>query len=437
MKEPKVNLTIVDKYGPEVTAMLQSYYSRSHLPIQERLNMMGDDEESIKESLKKWYINYGHKSIGQCGHTTIYIEGVSILAAKSYQDTQLYFGQETSTRFINFAEQAMHNPCNDTTGIQQDWINFYIEAQEPTIRHVATQQNLDLTDPKHYAAAKARTFDILRAFVPAGASTQLSWHTNFTHAADRLVQLCQHPASEISAVSRAMSSFLQNKYKFAFADFDQTIAKFEQYHRDNGRGLNYLLASDVELEHWPEFQHITFEPKTMRTLDGVQRQRGTPVPRHLSYQGRYEFKYKLDFGSFRDIQRHRPCTQMLPILTTRYGFHQWYLNSLPESLRAKAITLIALQTERINALYEHHSDVEVQYYIPLGFIVHGLLDCDYPQATYIAEIRSSKFVHPTLRKLAVQIAKVVDNCGLSNNFVEWDEDDFTIKRGQQDIIKRG
>lgn len=40
--------------------------------------------------MKSYYVGYGHKSIGDCGTTTIFVENVSMLAAKAIQDTQLY-----------------------------------------------------------------------------------------------------------------------------------------------------------------------------------------------------------------------------------------------------------------------------------------------------------------------------------------------------------
>ena len=432
MTEPKIDLTIVDHFDPEVTAMLQAYYSRSHERIKDRLAKLGTDNTTVKEALKKYLINYGHKSIGQCGDTTMFIEGVSILAAKVFEDTTLFNGQETSTRFINFADQPMHDPLFKPE-ILQKWIDFYVEAQEPTIQHIAEQQGLDLTNQKQYDAAKARAFDVLRAFVPAGASTQLSWHSNFTHLSDRIIQLAHHPLEEVRLVSKAMAAYLQKRYPYACADLDKKIEQFAEYYSTNNRGLNYLIADDQELDIWPSFKAQTFTATHLRTLDGLTRPKGTPVARHLQYQGRLQFKYKLDYGSFRDIQRHRPCVQMMPILTTRYGFHNWYLDSLPESLRHRALLLIASQTEAINKLYQDYYDTDVQYYIPLGFVVPGLLDADYPQAVYISEIRTSKFVHPTLRKLAQKIAHVTSQYKFGDMYIDMDTEDFTIKRGQQTI----
>ena len=60
--------------------------------------------------MSQFYVGYGHKSIGDCGSITIFIEGCSMLAAKAIQDTKLYNGQEASTRYIDFSQQAMINP---------------------------------------------------------------------------------------------------------------------------------------------------------------------------------------------------------------------------------------------------------------------------------------------------------------------------------------
>lgn len=433
--EPNVELSIVDQFDPETTAMLQAFYSRSHVRIKERLDSLGTDQKEIKESLKKYYVGYGHKSIGQCASTTIFIEGVSILAAKAFQDSPLYNGQETSTRFIDFSKATIHNPLNDTTNIQKNWLDFYANSLSKVIEHVAKQRSLDLTDVTHYSAAKARAFDILRAFVPAGASTQLSWFTSFTHASDRLIQLSFHPLKEVGDVSVALSGYLQTQYPYAFSGFDSTLKKFSSYYYDNALGLNYLVMSQDEECFWPEYKIQKFEQSVVRTTDGMDRIQGVSVPRHFQYQGRIQVQYKLDYGSFRDIQRHRACVQMMPVLTTRLGFNEWYLNALPDDLHDEAIELILNQEELINTLYANNPDTDVQYYIPLGYNVTGLLDMDYPEAVYIAELRTSKTVHPTLRKLAISIAKDVEPYGFVNTFCDYSEDDFTIRRGQQDIIK--
>jgi len=62
----------------------------------------------------------------------------------------------------------------------------------------------------------------------------------------------------------------------------------------------------------------------------------TELPKYLAEAGNLQFEFLLDFGSFRDIQRHRAVIQRMPLLTTEIGFEKWYLGELPKELQAKA-----------------------------------------------------------------------------------------------------
>ena len=66
------NIVIVDNLNPGDNAMLQALYSRSAEGVEQHL-------ETIKNTgsgkfMASYYVGYNHKSIGDCGSTTIYIE---------------------------------------------------------------------------------------------------------------------------------------------------------------------------------------------------------------------------------------------------------------------------------------------------------------------------------------------------------------------------
>ena len=92
-------LSIIE-YSDEFKAEVE-FYSKDDLKILE--------EKGADDFMSKFYVGYGHKSIGDCGSCTIFIEGVSMLAAKAIQDSKLYNGQEASTRYIDFSNQKMIN----------------------------------------------------------------------------------------------------------------------------------------------------------------------------------------------------------------------------------------------------------------------------------------------------------------------------------------
>jgi len=83
-------------------------------------------KKGAEKFMKNFYVGYGHKSIGDCGNATIFVEGVSMLAAKAIQDWRLYSGQEASTRYVDFSQQAFFDPTNSKNGknILEAWRNF-------------------------------------------------------------------------------------------------------------------------------------------------------------------------------------------------------------------------------------------------------------------------------------------------------------------------
>src|SRR3989344_5924667 len=151
--------------------------------------------EKVKQSgsgkfMEKFYVGYGHASIADCGSTTIFIEGVSMLVAKAEQDWPLYSGQETSSRYIDMSKQAIIDPIGTPLSRQRldRWMEFYTESQQVVTEHLRIKypRRPDADEAGYERAVKARTFDILRGFLPAGVTTQLSWHTNLRQAYDKL-----------------------------------------------------------------------------------------------------------------------------------------------------------------------------------------------------------------------------------------------------------
>ena len=161
----------------------------------------------------------------------------------------------------------------------------------------------------------------------------------------------------------------------------------------------------------------------------------TELPKYLAEAGNIQFEFLLDFGSFRDLQRHRSITQRMPLLTTDIGFENWYLDELPIEIRKKAEELLKTQVEKINQL--KISKEEKQYYIPMGYKISNRITSGLPALVYIVELRATRFVHPTLRKRAKQMAdKLIETFGKNGLILHLDKepDRFDIKRGEQDIV---
>src|ERR1043166_5646836 len=117
---------IHDEFPPETSAMLQALYSRSDKSVEQHVQKV--QERGADKFMASYYVGYGHASIGDCGVTTLFVEDISILACKAIQDNALYSGQETSTRYIDFAGRRVHDPLGtpESAEIMGKWTEFYI-----------------------------------------------------------------------------------------------------------------------------------------------------------------------------------------------------------------------------------------------------------------------------------------------------------------------
>lgn len=428
---------VIDEFDPEATAMLQALYSRSSKSVIEHVEKV--KQTGSAKFMESYYVGYGHASIGDCGTTTIFIEDVSILAAKVLQDNPLYSGQESSTRYIDFSKQPMVNPVGSSAAkaIQLKWLEFYLSSQDRMVESLKARFPLEAGQKETIweKAIKARSFDVLRGFLPAGMCTQLSWTTNLRQAADNIQRLEAHPMEEIRDIARHIKVSLSEKYPSSFS------------HREDAGRTNYLESFYAEnayllpeaLESGFEIENLVKDSSLLTNLPAINsRPQRVTLPRNVANLARYKLKLHLDYGSFRDLQRHRNGFCPLPLLTQQVGFNSWYLEQLPSDLREDAIVLIEAQEGALRQMTkEGISDLELQYYIPMGYNVYVELEYDLSEMIYVSELRSNTTVHPTLREIAWKMGNHLESeiPGISI-YIDRSTDDFDIRRGTQDIVEK-
>lgn len=453
------DLFLIDDLHPEDEATLQALYSRSDKSVESHL-------EKVKASgsgkfMSQYYVGYGHKSIADCGTTTLFIENVSMLADKAIQDWPLYSGQETSTRFIDFSKgRKIIDPIGSiqSKSILDGWMKFYTENQSRVMDEIRKRHpkgELEKEDI-YERAVKARSFDILRGFIPAGMTTQLSWHTNLRQAGDHLIGLYNHPLKEVQRIAIGLIKILHEQYPSStgFGDLSALSGIGNELSEDKKKrqdwesnlAINYSYNSISNFRYHSEFDTKTsfleedFNQFNFERLNDCKellnsRPRGCVLPHFMSDYGQIKFGFLMDFGSFRDLQRHRNGVCRMPLLSTSYGFHNWYLEQLDDELKSEATELIfSLQKEIQNLSC---SEEERQYYIPMGYRVPCQVTYSLPALVYIMELRSGKMIHPTLRSVIHQIIN-----RFKHNFpnvpihVDMDPDDWSVRRGAQTITEK-
>jgi thymidylate synthase ThyX len=414
------DIFIVDDQHPEDQAMLQALYSRSPASVVTHLDKL--KASGSGKFMSQYYVGYGHASIGDCGSTTCFIEQVSMLVAKAVQENPLYSGQEASTRYLDFSKQAVIDPYGHpaSTELQKRWQEIYNDTLAKLIAGVKAAHPFDPAQYKNERiwdnTLNARAFDIARSLLPFGTTTLLSWSTSLRQARDNLRRLKHHPLKEVRDVAQSLFAKLVERYPNSFKGDEldlQAETPRDAYAKAFALRNHYETSEDVEAF----FKFTPAEHEALKagkivvrrgTLDVAglrekekdvlaQRPEGSPLPMRLEAYGVYNLAFLLDFGSFRDLQRHRNGVCQIPLTDARYGLHPWYLGqfedylspqdfkALQAALRDQYAAVAALPAQGVKA-----SPVEDQYLLPMGTMALVHVAYAVPQMAYVGELRSQR-----------------------------------------------
>ncbi len=435
---------------PETEAMLQALYSRSHQSVLERIKEITDDYERARNFMRKFYIGYGHKSIGDCASLTVFVEGASMLTVKAIQDWRLFAGQESSTRYIDFSKQKIAVPQDISDEakakmqkIQEKLRKFYLYAVPKIQEHLKKlfPKKDNEEESTYERAIRARGFDIARGFLPAGMTTKTSWHMNLRQFADQLLVLRHHPLDEVRKVAKTTFDLLTEYYPDSFPA--KRYKETEEYYKKVMQSHYYFTSADLINKLSTDNRFVVTQEsinhKIMEHYKDVfaSKPPKTDLPQFISEAATFQFEFLLDFGSFRDIQRHRALIQRMPLLTPEYGFHPWYIENLPKELQDEATRMI----DKVRKVYDEIDAplTAKQYMLPMGFLVPNRITGDIKGLTYFVELRLSRFVHPTLVEIASKVAEVLqDRLGKYGYKLHIDPTPhrFDVRRGLQTILLR-
>ena len=132
------------------------------------------------------------------------------------------------------------------------------------------------------------------------------------------------------------------------------------------------------------------------------------------------FDILMDIGGFRDMHRHRRCTQIIQGFTSRHGYET------PTSGDLEAETDILAEagvlTDYRSAIESaHRASAQVEggtapeaaqsalYLLPLATRIRSLFKMDFAEAQYIAELRSAPAGHFSYRRVAWEMYRALEH----------------------------
>jgi thymidylate synthase ThyX len=159
---------------PEDVAMLQALYSRNPTPMTDALKLAKASNSG--EFMKKYYVGYGHQSIGDMAMLTLSIENVPFPVAALWEHSQMFRGQEASTRYLDFSKQPRVWRTDKDREEQEHALLRYKGVYNYERMGALNHRGLSP------AGAHAAACDVARDCLPLGICTSLSWTTSIRDA---------------------------------------------------------------------------------------------------------------------------------------------------------------------------------------------------------------------------------------------------------------
>ncbi len=400
--------------------------------------------EKSAEFHEKWVVGYGHSSVAEHAVLHVAFENVSIVASKIIEDCRLASYTEKSTRYQIYDRNRYFTPpaiaaspfaaryTETMDGLFDTYLALY-EKVNALMRQKHPKQE-DMKERLYEGVTKARTCDVVRYLLPASTLTNLGMTANAREFEWASTKFMSHPLEEMQAIGRELKAAAMGitptliKYADVNAYLVETPPLLAAMEKSATKDIGPMDPPEPVriVEHDPQaevklvtallYRESQFPYDQLREKVTImsQEERLNVINAALAKRGPhdapirefehiyYTFDILMDYGAFRDVQRHRMATQTNQDITTVHGY-----DVPPEITEAGVETEFRAAMEKAAALYTDMFATmpkEAQYVVPLAFRKRVLVTWNLRQLHKFIPLRSGKKGHPSYRKIAQQCA---------------------------------
>jgi len=404
--------------------------------------------------MSKWAVEYGHNSLKDSSVDRFAIENVSQRAAKLLEHSSLGAFQEKSTRYLDFSRDELIFPSDlleSPFGEEARWqasqiMKSYRELLE--ILKAWFEKTIPRGGFKTEAAWKrttaARAFDVARHLLPCSVKTSLGATFPSRETERHISSLLASPHGEIRGIAEQMLAEATRlnpgllRHVKANGYLERTssaVAALARAHAPAPAKPVVAGTSSVELV-WisPEIETLALAASLKATEVGdaglgpwieAVRAGGPELrskvaaaaladrgdhddwPREFGV-GQIAFDMVLDFGAWRDLQRHRVGLQMRARPTAHLGY------LVPPELEAAGLEaareLYCRAMDRVGEFHDRLFEArpqDAEYCTALGHLTAWSCAFDLRQWAYVVELRSGPSGHRGYREVAHRMARLV------------------------------
>ena len=400
---------------------------------------------------------YGDDSIGELGGAHLALEQVSILATKVLEDARIGGSPlEKSTRYVSFAQQINGDFqfYKDPRVLASAHAELYLETNRELFRTYAKLiepvrdylRKVLPPEPAQPQAAyersiRARGFDLLRGLLPASTLTNMGVFGNGRFFEGLLIRLRLQTLQEFQNLASAAEQELQQVIPSFIRRADPTHRhfysqlKFQQQSQDffnrwvqpptlksstpqsaSVELLSYDPEAEIEVlaALFYENSELPFAQarENVRGLSDQEREsllrqwaelrehRRHKLGRALEHAS-YTFDIVGDYGSYRDLHRHRILTQERQRLTTRLGYT--IPGSLVDAGLENPVRKVLEKAASAFEVLEEGFPQEAQYVVPMAYQLRWSLKINLRSLMWLVELRTTPQGHENYRWLAQQM----------------------------------
>jgi thymidylate synthase ThyX len=277
--------------------------------------------------------------------------------------------------------------------------------------------------------SNARAFDLIRYLLPAGTMTNIAMTANAREYEYAIVKFLSSELPEIQEIGKSIKKEVKKLIPtlVMFADKNKFLSERPAECQKMTDGMLDFETiedrKDVELVKYDEdaydrivtsilysYSNYPFKQIEEKVKNMSLEQKEKVIETHIDDMGphdrpmrelentTYTFDILLDYGAFRDVQRHRMCTQInqdltivhgydVPVEISEAGFEEEYKSAIEAA--EKAYLEISKEFPK-----------EAQYIVPLAFRKRVLITWNLRELHHFIRLRTGKEGHISYRIIA-------------------------------------
>jgi thymidylate kinase/thymidylate synthase ThyX len=426
--------------------------------LDEFMGEAGKDEQLLKRVITA----YGDDSVQQLAGQHVVVEGASNLLTKKLEWGRLASYLEQSTRYIYFDQKdesgkyKYYVPDHLKASVKKQYVAIMddiFDTYSKMVRQLTEYVQAQSTVPKKEqdaawrGATRAQACDAVRPVLPTATKSTVGIYGS----AQAIESLIMHLQSEkLPEAVQTGDAILREVRKvspvfFERADRPDRGGAFVAYRATTAQKVKEIADAELSFNHsaeteavtlssvWPRneldvvadmlYEHSALSLQTIQdetaqwSYDQKAKAFNAYMGERLNRRHRpgralekihYSWDIVCDYGSFRDLQRHRMVDDLeWQLLTPRYGYE------VPQLIQDANLVddfehCFDQSLKLYSILQSEGHEYEAQYATLLGHKMRWKVTTNAREAFQLLELRSSPQGHPGYRKLAIEMHEKIN-----------------------------